>query len=241
MKYKTQIIVVIVTIVLSLLACAMGFYVDDYYKADTFALEALNESDNVQIKVEDDNIAFIPENIKAGLIFYPGGKVEFTSYSPLLKELAKEDILCVLVRMPLNLAVLDMDAAKGIPSMYKEVKEWYIGGHSLGGSMAASYLATTTDTSYEGLVLLASYSTEDFSNKDLDVISIYGSEDGVLNLEKYNEYFANLPQDTSEFVIEGGNHAQFASYGEQNKDGKATISLEEQILQTKNYLLKFFD
>ena len=97
--------------------------------------------------------------------------------------------------------------------------------------MAASYVSKHTED-FEGLVLLASYSTEDLSDSGLKVFSVYGSEDGVLNREKYEEYRSNLPEDTVEYVIEGGNHAGFGSYGEQEGDGQARISQGEQIAIT---------
>ena len=43
---------------------------------------------------------------------------------------------------------------------------------------------------------------------------MYGSEDGVLNMEKNGSY-----ETTVEIVIPGGNHAGFGSYGAQNGDG----------------------
>ena len=105
--------------------------------------------------------------------------------------------------------------------------------------MAASYVSKHTED-FEGLVLLAAYSTEDLSDSGLKVLSVYGSEDGVLNREKYEEYRDNLPEHTVEKVIEGGNHAGFGSYGEQEGDGQAKISQEEQIEVTvekiKNYI-----
>jgi hypothetical protein len=100
--------------------------------------------------------------------------------------------------------------------------------------MAASYLSEQMDTDYfEGLILLAAYSTEDFSESYIDVLSIYGDQDKVMNREKYEKYYTNLPVAyTHEEIIEGGNHAQFGDYGEQDGDGKAKISGEEQMLQT---------
>jgi hypothetical protein len=62
------------------------------------------------------------------LIFYPGGKVQYEVYAPLMEKLAENGILCVLVHMPGNLAVLDINAADGIREMYLEIKTWYIGG-----------------------------------------------------------------------------------------------------------------
>ena len=63
---------------------------------------------------------------------------------------------------------------------------------------------------------------------DMAVYSFYGSEDKVLNMEKYEEYYNNLPVDVIEEVIDGGNHANYAHYGAQDGDGEATITREEQ-------------
>jgi len=148
-----------------------------------------------------------------------------------MKACADKGILCVLIEMPFNLAVLDMNAAEGIMSRYPEIENWYIGGHSLGGSMAASYLSKNVDE-FEGLILLGSYSTADLSGTDLDVLSIYGSEDKVMNYEKYTNNKTNLPKDFTEVVIDGGCHAGFGMYGAQDGDGIPIISNEEQIRLT---------
>lgn len=44
------------------------------------------------------------------------------------------------------------------------MNSWYVGGHSLGGAMAASYAAKHTDE-LDGLVLLAAYSTADLTGQ----------------------------------------------------------------------------
>lgn len=130
--------------------------------------------------------------------------------------------------MPFNLAVLDINAADGILEQYPDIEKWYIGGHSLGGAMASSYLSDNAD-SFEGLVLLGAYSTENLSNTDLDVLSIYGSEDRVMNRKKYDANKGNLPNDFTEIIIDGGNHAGFGMYGAQDGDGESKIPTEEQI------------
>ena len=216
--------VVIAVLLVAVIGC--GVYVSDYYHAAGDAIAAMAGTDHVTVTESEDMTVFAPEAPDAGLIFYPGGKVEYTAYAPLMLALAEQDVLCVLLEMPFNLAVFEMDAAEGIPEMYPEIEHWYMGGHSLGGSMAASYAAEHS-TEFDGLVLLAAYSTAEIT--DMNVISLYGSEDGVLNREKYQEYRGNLPESTVEMVIEGGNHALFGSYGPQEGDGEAKISPEEQI------------
>lgn len=236
-KVRNIIKVLICVIVASgVLFGAMGIYLGDYYKAqiDSKAVFAPEKSITVTT-LENGNILFMPQKPVAGFVFYPGGKVEYTAYTPLMEACASKGIACVLVEMPFNLAVFDMDAAKDIPEMYPEITEWYIGGHSLGGSMAASFINENSQE-YNGLVLLGSYSTADLSQSGIDVLSVYGSEDGVMNREKYRECLSNLPQDFTEVIIDGGCHAYFGMYGAQDGDGAPTISNIEQINTTANLI-----
>ena len=233
-KSKKRALLLTAAMVLALiLGC--GIYVGDYYRAEETVMDV---PASVTVEVADDRTVFAPENAKAGLIFYPGGKVEYTAYRPLMAELAKRDIFCVLLEMPLNLAVLDRNAAEGIPEEFPEVEHWYLAGHSLGGSMAASFVAKNADT-YEGLVLLAAYSTENLVESGLKVCSLYGDRDGVLNLEKYGKYRSNLPQDTLELVLEGGNHAGFGCYGHQEGDGTSTLEPGVQLVWTADTISGF--
>ncbi len=222
-----------------LLTAACGLYVGDYYRADGDALAAFVPQNAVTVcETADGSVTVKPADgpIKAGFIFYPGGKVEHTAYLPLMETLASEGMICVLVEMPFRLAVLDMNAADGIPAQYPDVETWYIGGHSLGGSMAASYLADHGED-FAGLILLGAYSTADLSQTDLAVLSVYGSEDGVMNREKYAANKPNLPEGFTETVIQGGNHAYFGMYGEQDGDGTASITSAGQIAQTAEAIL----
>lgn len=218
----------VIVCIIAMLGVTCIIYVNDYYRADEAAEQALLSDEAVKVDWIGDNvIAFVPEDAAAGLIFYPGGKVEYTAYAPLLHGLAEEGVLCVLCRMPCNLAVLAPDAAEGIQENFSGIEKWYIGGHSLGGSMAAVHVAEHTDD-YNGLILLAAYSTKNISSSGLQVLSIYGTEDGVLNMEKYENNLTNLPADRKECIIESGCHAQFGCYGEQDGDGTPGINGEKQ-------------
>ena len=225
-------------------------YVNNYYHATETAEEALKGTS--EVKVTETKGYYLLEPVEAvdtvgpgetGIIFYPGAKVEETAYVPLLSEFAKCGYPVYLMRMPARLAVLDPDAADTV--IYADSKNaesvedtednangvsvtnWILMGHSLGGAMAADYAAGHEDT-VSALVLLAAYSTKDLTEKDIRVLSIYGSEDSVLNQEKYQRYWDNLPEDTVECVIDGGNHAGFGYYGDQKGDKQAQISRDEQ-------------
>lgn len=236
-KRKIFIIVASIVLVIAVLVGVCAIYLGDYYKADDEAIGAFLPQGIAWKEEPGGNIIFEPDGAKTGLIFYPGGKVEHSAYIPLMQACAEKGILCIIAEMPFNLAVLDINAADGIQKEYPQIENWYIGGHSLGGSMAASYLEKHTDE-YEGLILLGSYSTADLSDVGIEVLSIYGSEDQVLNREKYNDNMSNLPKDFKEIVIEGGCHAYFGMYGAQDGDGVPSISNSEQILQTAEYIVQ---
>lgn len=203
-------------IILLLLFGGVFYYLTDYYKADITAEEAFQ---NASYLIDNDETytVFGPKDSEVGLIFYPGGKVDEKSYSPLLQEIANQDITVVLVKMPFHLAIFNNDAAADVINNMPNIKTWFIGGHSLGGAMASSFVAENQDI-FNGLILLGAYPTQEL---DVPMISIYGSNDLVLKRE-------NLSRVDNQFEIPGGNHGYFGNYGEQAGDGEATISREEQ-------------
>ena len=80
---------------------------------------------------------------------------------------------------------------------------------------------------------------ENYDYENMRVLSVYGSNDNVLNIDKYTECVNNLPAGFTELVIDGGNHAGFGDYGQQKGDGNATISHEEQWNITVNAIINF--
>ena len=210
------------------------WYVNDYYHAEEYVNAYLQSSETVTV-TKEDNIVFLDgAGTEHAMIFYPGAKVEYTAYVPLFYALAEQGIDCFLVKMPGNLAILGMGKAADIMEEY-EYENWYLSGHSLGGAMAASYAADNGEN-LDGLVLLAAYSTAELP-EHLSVVSVYGSEDKVLNMESFEESRGYMPADYAELCIEGGNHAWFAYYGEQEGDGTASITREEQQKQTVDAIL----
>jgi dienelactone hydrolase len=188
------------------------------------------ESDNQVIVTEQDWMVFssVDAEPSTGVIIYPGGHVEPRAYAPLAKEIARAGYLVILPPMPLNLAFTGINVADEIMATYPTIEHWYIGGHSLGGSMAAEYAATNAEK-IDGLFLWASYSAEstDLSTiPGLRVLSIYGTEDG--GVEEIRPSRERAPKDVVWVEMEGANHAQFGWYGPQPGDGVASISRETQ-------------
>lgn len=216
MKKRFKIALITVLSVLALLTAVFFVYVSDYYKADDVAVAVMKNDDTLRIQ---DNMIILPTATPSdtALIFYPGAKVEYTAYLPILEKLRKNGITCVLVKMPFNLAIFDQNAADKVFKELPDIKNWYIGGHSLGGAMASSYAAKHKDK-VKGLILLGAYIYGDVSPQN--ALTVYGTLNS--DLEKNINYTENV------VIIEGGNHAQFGNYGEQRGDPPATINREEQ-------------
>ncbi len=226
-------------VVVVCLIAAVAYLFSGRYTADDTALAALESDSAVSVVQESGDTLFIgpnddPDNTY-GLIFYPGAKVDERAYAPLLHQLAAQGWLVIDVSMPFDLAIFDQNAGIDAIQRFPQVEHWYVAGHSLGGAMAANFASKNTG-SVEGLVLLAAYSTADLSSTSLNVVSVYGTNDGVLNREHYDADKKNLPATTAELVIDGGNHGQFGSYGAQAGDGEASISADEQVAETVTFI-----
>ena len=171
----------------------------------------------------------VAEQPQGGLVFYPGGRVDPRAYAPAARAIASEGHVVVIVPMPLNLAVLAPNRASEVIGAFADVAQWAIGGHSLGGAMAARF-AHSNPSAVHGLVLWAAYPAEgrDLSELDLPVVSIYGTEDGLATPEQVEASRSRLPPDTRWVPIEGGNHAQFGWYGPQARDNPPAITREAQ-------------
>ena len=225
------------SIILSILIIILifGIYFGNYYHA-VLVDDYLVSNENVMVE-ENDYLSFIPKDeIKGGIILYPGAKVEYSAYSELMYKLALEGYASFIVEMPLNFAIFGINKADEIIEDYQSINNWYLMGHSLGGAMVSSYANKHIDD-IEGVILLAAYSTSDLS--ETKVVSIYGSNDSVLSKDKYEENKINLCSNYVESIIDGGNHANFGSYGVQSGDGEATIEQDLQIDLTIQSILDF--
>ena len=227
--------------VLVVLTSSFFIYTGIYYHADKEKISRYVETKEVVFSnINNDVIKVSGKESKAGIMFYPGGKVEYTAYKPLLASLAEQGITSFLFHMPFNLAVLGgKDKANGYQELCPEITTWYMAGHSLGGVVASMYVAEHIDA-YKGLILLGAYPNNDLSKSSLSLLEIYGSEDKVLDIYKFNKAQDKAPASTEVYVISGANHAQYGMYGVQNGDGEALISNERQIELTTAKILKYF-
>jgi len=193
------------------------------------ALTAL-ESDDLVLVSRDPWLTFTPSGaIKAGLIFYPGGRIDPRGYAPLLRPIAETGYLVVVPSMPINMAIFDTNAADEIIAHFSEVKNWAIAGHSVGGTSAAIYTARNPEK-IAGLTIWASYPADstDLSDLDLPIYSIFGELDPRANPTAVSERGYLLPVNAVYLEISGGDHHQFGSYLIKPEEDQASIPREDQ-------------
>jgi len=234
----------------------MKFYILSRLLAITIVLNSCSKlpekglNDNLAntISESQDFISLESNNVapKKTLIFYPGGLVDPHSYLIWQDQLVSNspDLRIVTVKMPSNLAVLNTQKGDLLFDEYKNTEQWIVAGHSLGGAMATNFVAEN-QSKIEALIYLAAYPSDDrLKNFSNSILSIYAENDGLSTIQDIEEHYGDLPSayfmntntdfpsnlsnTTCYYLIEGGNHAQFGNYGEQDGDNPATISREQQ-------------
>lgn len=207
--------------------------------------EALNEAKSTShytVEETQESIIFHPLNDlqETSILLYQGGLVEEKSYSTIAAKLAAEGYPVYLVKHTLNLAVTDKNKATTIIADEK-IENYVIGGHSLGGVMASQFASESSNKQLKGVFLLASYTDEKnrLDNLPISVVSIIGSNDGLIDKEAYQNGKDYLPDSTLFHTIKGGNHAGFGDYGNQDGDKPASILPEEQQEKTVQLLTEW--
>ncbi|WP_136715648.1 alpha/beta fold hydrolase [Halorientalis salina] len=188
-------------------------------------------TDDANVTVEERRGSYVisqtgDEPASVGLVFYPGGHVDPEAYVPVLAPYAAETGVRVYVpKMPFTLSVLDPDRAGVFREQAPEIRTWYVGGHSLGGSMACQY-ASNNPERVDGVVLAGSYCEQSINGTDLSALQVLGSRDGVVTSAESTATDRNLPENATVITLEGVNHTQFGSYTGQADDLPANVSYE---------------
>ncbi len=188
-------------------------------------------SDEIVTVSTDPYLTFSPANGKpqTGLIFYPGARVTPEAYASIARSVASESFLVVIPSMPLNMALFAPHRASEVMSMHPDIRYWAIGGHSMGGAFAAQFIAQRPET-ISGLVLVGAYPPNgiDLSTSAKEVVSIYGSVDGIATPAEVLAAKPFLPPMTEWVEVNGGNHAQFGDYGSQFGDSEPYVTADQQ-------------
>ena len=180
-----------------------------------------------------------------GVIFYPGGRVDPRGYAPILRQIAIEGYKTFLVPMPFDIAKFGQMRANEIIKNHPSIKNWVIGGHSLGG-VSASHFTKKESSKIDGLFLWASYPSRfnNLSKVKTNVFSLYSELDGLTKISDIEKNKKYLPNETVYQMIVGGNHSWFGSYGDgkpQQGDNPADISREEQQKFVRDEMIRWLE
>lgn len=239
---KGKILILSLIAIISFIFIYGVIWINDSYEGLELSTKALISNDEVEVNISNNRIVFNPiqEDVTKALILLQGAKVDAKAYSPLARELANRGYKVILLNNDLNLPLVNEEIISSIISNNPKINDWVIGGHSLGGVVASSLI--NKNSNLDGLLLLASYpSGNELKYTDRDVMSIWGSKDGVLNFERFAKAKEDLPKSTQFVEIEGANHSQFGDYGLQNGDNEALITSEEQLQITVDSIIELFD
>jgi dienelactone hydrolase len=224
-RWKQAVAVVLVMLVVG--GGGVVLYFSMPYHGPTSSVQQVMNDPHVTVTTEDGVHVLAPTdaNSTLGFVFYPGARVAPDAYySTFAPVVTRTNVTVFIPEMPLNVALLDTDAAGSVRSQHPGIRTWFVGGHSLGGVAACQY-ASSDDV--QGLVLFASYCNGDISDESFAVLSVTGSADTVLNRENYQEANTRLPPETTSTEVEGMNHTQFASYRGQRGDSPAPLTYDE--------------
>lgn len=238
MKFRRKIFIAAVILVIFLILIFF-LWASFYYKASERAVSfCSNNNDKYFVEDKGSYISFKnKENTKdSAFIFYPGEKVDVKAYSPIAEKIVERGYDVFICRMPLNLAIFNINAADRVLNDEK-YSTYVIGGHSLGGEVA-SYYTLKHDKEIKGLILLAAYpyGNSSYKNKDLKVVSLYGSEDKIANVRKIEQSKKYFDRNAVFEIINGGTHGAFGDYEKQKGDGELKITQDKQEDITVDYI-----
>ena len=151
----------------------------------------------------------------------PGARIDSRAYAHVLRPLAEAGYLVAVLKEPFGFSLLDADQGKKVLDVHPEITYWAAGGHSLGGTTAASL--ADQDERVKGLVLFASYPADSLVRTDLKAVSISGAADGFTTPADIE---ASKGEASARYVLcrdQRGSAQLIGDYGEQSGDGIATV------------------
>ena len=211
------------------------------------ALTAMHSDATVTVTESPTRIVLAPTSAPddTAVFFQPGALVDPRAYAAVLRPVAEAGHAVIITKPPLGIAFLNVGAFDAARADHPDIQRWVLGGHSLGGVVAAMEAdnadgdATAPAT---GLFFYASYPAGDISGSLTSaVLSISGSRDGLSGPERVDASRADLPAGARFVVIDGAVHAFFGDYGTQPGDGIPTISHDEARRQISQATVDFVE
>jgi len=210
------------------------------------AYDSLNSNDKVSVTNNQGWFVFTPKNTEAttGLIFMPCALCAPEAFAPLIRDIAAEGYLSVIVPMPSNFAIWGYNKANDVKAAYPEIKKWVLAGHSMGGGSTALYILDNPG-GVDGLLFWDSFTNGNYPipNETLPTRVIYGTShhnnpDRTIQFNNSKQY---MPKSAEYIAIEGGDHFGFGFFNTADLEGRmtATIPVEKQAKLVVKHTLDF--
>jgi len=211
------------------------------YPANEDGIEALESNFAMQVTDTPAFIRFDSQFVSkdVGLIIQPGAEVDPVAYARIARKIAGPGYTVVIDKTPSELVIAGVlpNMIPTIKAANPDVTEWALAGHSLGGVIAAKYIADNPqDTSIKGLALWAAFpdpSAPISYRTDLKVASIYGENDCLVPPATVLSLAWALPFNAAFVQLDGANHAQWGDYGDQVGDCEADVTTTVQKIRGK--------
>lgn len=211
------------------------------YPANEDGVEALESNFAMQVTNTATFIRFDSQFVSkdVGLIIQPGAEVDPVAYARIARKIAGPGYTVVIDKTPSELVIAGVlpNMIPAIQAANPDVSKWALAGHSLGGVIAAKYIAENPqDTSIKGLALWAAFpdpSAPISYRTDLKVASIYGENDCLVPPATVLSLAWTLPFNAEFLQLDGANHAQWGDYGDQAGDCEADITTTIQKIRGK--------
>ena len=203
------------------------------------ALEYFASTAGVSLEATSYGWAFVPRQpARGGLAFYASGFVDVRAYAPILRLIAEGGYRVALIETPLYALRLESEAAL-VPIQEEPRLKWAIGGHSLGGEIAADFVAKHPGVN--ALVLWVAIPQKDLSYLTVPTLALFAQNDGFISVPRRMRESRKLPGNTQSYVLQGFNHSAFGGYPSAAVDGRLTMPPQEAWQTVADLVLPFLN
>lgn len=160
---------------------------------------------------------------QTGIVFIPAIRIDPHAYIYKLSGIVENSGVTVVITKPtFNLPPIDFRPIATFTGDVGGVDNWYVAGHSRGGTRACGYAADQS-AHVKGLILLGGYCDTDVT---VPILDITAENDELASDKDIQQHANHLKGDLTNVTISDAAHSSFGDYGSQSGDGDASVDSE---------------